>query len=145
MRRLLRSAGTLAARGYLRSAEYHRQSYFFLRHNLADDHTTTSYSVKRILHQALPYLPFQAEALSIPFSPVPMSRDTCSAQHPIGPSRRPTALFTGGFDGTAEELHSSGARIAIEFGWNVVAWDGPGQAGCSFSTASPCGRISRAC
>ncbi len=32
-----RGAGTLAARGYLRSAEYHRQSYFFLRHNLADD------------------------------------------------------------------------------------------------------------
>ena len=38
-------------------------------------------------------------------------------------------MCTGGFDGTAEELHKYGLRIALELGWNAFAFDGPGQGG----------------
>jgi dienelactone hydrolase len=34
-----------------------------------------------------------------------------------------------GFDGSAEEMHVSGARAAVERGYNVLAFDGPGQYG----------------
>ena len=34
-----------------------------------------------------------------------------------------------GFDGSAEEMHASGARAAVERGYNVLAFDGPGHSG----------------
>jgi|CZKW01.1.fsa_nt_gi pimeloyl-ACP methyl ester carboxylesterase len=118
-----------AARGYLRSAEYWRQAYFFLRHDLADDRVITGYQRQRAaFRQAAPFLPFRVEALSIPFTPVPMPG------YLFRPARgdadpRPTVLFPGGFDGTAEELCKYGVQAALEAGWNAVAWDGPGQGG----------------
>ncbi len=62
-----------AARGYLRSAEYWRQAYFFLRHDLADDRIRSGYERQLdAFRKAMPYFPFHVEAVSIPFSPVPM-------------------------------------------------------------------------
>ncbi len=118
-----------AARGYLRSAEYWRQAYFFLRHDLTDHRVRSGYERQRdAFRKAMPYLPFRVETLSIPFSPVPMPG------HMFRPARgdngpRPTVLFTGGFDSTAEELQKYGMRTAVELGWNAVTWDGPGQGG----------------
>ena len=40
---------------------------------------------------------------------------------------RPTLIVHTGFDGTAEEMHVSGARAAVERGYNVLVFDGPGQ------------------
>jgi dienelactone hydrolase len=34
-----------------------------------------------------------------------------------------------GFDGSADKLQVSGARAAVEHGYNVLAFDGPGQFG----------------
>jgi dienelactone hydrolase len=42
---------------------------------------------------------------------------------------RPTLIMHTGFDGSAEEMHVSGARAAVERGYNVIAFDGPGQYG----------------
>jgi hypothetical protein len=118
-----------AARGYLRSAEYWRQAYFFLRHDLADDRIRSGYERQRdAFRKAMPSFPFHVEAVSIPFSPVPMPGYMFRSAHG-GSSPRPTVLFTGGFDGTAEELHKYGMLTAVELGWNAVAWDGPGQGG----------------
>ena len=117
----------MAARGYLRAAEYWRQAYFFLRHDLADDRVRTGYERQRdAFRMAAPFLPFAAEPVSIPFGPVPMPGYVF---RPASGGRRPTVLFTGGFDGTAEELFKYGVAAALEAGWNAVAWDGPGQGG----------------
>src|SRR5262249_61764771 len=43
--------------------------------------------------------------------------------------RRPLLIMHSGFDGSAEEMHWSGARAAVERGYNVLAFDGPGQFG----------------
>jgi dienelactone hydrolase len=43
--------------------------------------------------------------------------------------RRPFLIIHSGFDGSAEELHSEGARAAVERGYNVLTFDGPGQYG----------------
>jgi pimeloyl-ACP methyl ester carboxylesterase len=117
----------MAARGYLRAAEYWRQAYFFLRHDLADERVRTGYRRQReAFRRAAPLLPFDVEAVAIPFRPVPMPGYVF---RPGDGGRRPTVLFTGGFDGTAEELHKYGVRAALEAGWNAVCWDGPGQGG----------------
>jgi Esterase FrsA-like len=124
----LRGHSTLAARGYLRAAEYHRQSYFFLRHDLADRRVQAGYDAQReAFRLALPLLSFPAEAVSIPSSPVPLPGYLFRPAPDSG--QAPTVVFTGGFDGTAEELHKYGMRIAVEFGWNALGFDGPGQGG----------------
>jgi pimeloyl-ACP methyl ester carboxylesterase len=38
-------------------------------------------------------------------------------------------VMHNGFDGTAEECHFHGARAAVERGYHVLAFDGPGQPG----------------
>src|SRR6202021_3098168 len=51
--------------------------------------------------------------------------------HRVDQSNRPRPLLImhTGFDGSAEEMHWSGARAAVERGYNVLAFDGPGQSG----------------
>jgi alpha-beta hydrolase superfamily lysophospholipase len=40
---------------------------------------------------------------------------------------RATVILTNGYDGTAEELYFSNGAAALERGYNVLAFDGPGQ------------------
>jgi hypothetical protein len=119
--------GLMAARGYLRSAEYWRQAYFFLRHDVADQRVRTGYERQRdAFRKAAPFLPFGVEPAPIPFDGAAMP----GYAYRVAPGgQRPTVLVTGGFDGTAEELYKYGVTAALEAGWNAVAWDGPGQGG----------------
>jgi len=49
--------------------------------------------------------------------------------HPANSSGEPrqTLILNNGFDGSPEEMHWSGARAAVERGFNVLVFDGPGQ------------------
>jgi predicted alpha/beta-fold hydrolase len=51
--------------------------------------------------------------------------------HRVDPSDRvrPLVILHTGFDGSAEEMHWSGARAAVERGYNALVFDGPGQFG----------------
>ena len=40
---------------------------------------------------------------------------------------RPTVIITNGYDGTVEELYFNNAVAALERGYNVLTFDGPGQ------------------
>ncbi|MEO6116403.1 MAG: alpha/beta fold hydrolase, partial [Pseudolysinimonas sp.] len=40
---------------------------------------------------------------------------------------RPTMILVNGYDGTAEELYFTNGAAALERGYNVLAFDGPGQ------------------
>jgi len=40
---------------------------------------------------------------------------------------RPTVVLVGGYDGTSEELYFLNGRAALDRGYNVLAFDGPGQ------------------
>src|SRR6202042_3831817 len=46
-----------------------------------------------------------------------------------GPEEAPraTVILTGGYDGTAEELFFANGAAALARGYNVLAFDGPGQ------------------
>ncbi len=43
------------------------------------------------------------------------------------PAPRATVILTGGYDGTAEELYFANGAAALARGYNVLAFDGPGQ------------------
>jgi hypothetical protein len=124
-----RGLAGLAGPGYLRAAEYRRQSYFFLRHDLSDERVQSGYRDHRSLfRRALEFLPFAVEPVSIPFEPVPLSGYLFRADEGGG-APRPTVLFPGGFDSTCEEMFKYGAGSALRHRWNALTWDGPGQGG----------------
>jgi dienelactone hydrolase len=65
------------------------------------------------------------EILSIPYEGTTLPGYFFTA----GPDdvKRPTVILTGGYDGTAEELYFSNGAAALARGYNVLAFDGPGQ------------------
>jgi dienelactone hydrolase len=125
--RLLADGRTdLAARAYMRAAEYWRQSYFFLRQDLDDERVQTADAAQRdAFRAALPLMPVEVEAVSIPYEPVPMPGYLFRPKGSGSP--RPTVLLPAGFDSNAEEAHKFGVYAGLALGWNVLAWDGPGQ------------------
>lgn len=121
-----------AGKAFLRASEYHRQSYFFLRHDLDDERVTGGYKAQRdAFRRAIPHLPFRVDELEVEFDPVPLRGYFLQPEPGLHPEAdpRPTVVFPGGFDGTAEELHKYGAHQALALGWNAIVFDGPGQGG----------------
>ena len=91
----------LAGRGYLRAAEYWRQSYFFLRQNLNDERVIAAYRHQRdAFRSALPYPPAHVAPIEIPYEDTPISGYLFQPHD--DPTSRPTVLLAGGFDSTAE-------------------------------------------
>jgi alpha-beta hydrolase superfamily lysophospholipase len=50
-----------------------------------------------------------------------------AADHPEAGARRATVVLVDGYDGTTEELYFWNAAAALDRGYNVLAFDGPGQ------------------
>ncbi len=113
---------------FLRASNYYRSSEFFLHANGADPRVSRAYrrSVETYKACAKLYDP-PIEPVEIPYEaktlPGYLHRVDGSAK------RRPLLIMHTGFDGSAEEMHYSGARAAVERGYNVLAFDGPGQFG----------------
>ncbi|CAH0055266.1 unnamed protein product [Clonostachys solani] len=112
---------------FLRASNYFRTAEFFLRENpdqddlsktLADLSSQTFYSAAKLM-------PHATEVIEIPYE------DTTLPGTLMRPDRsgraRPTIIVNGGFDSTREEIGYSFAPVALELGFNVVTFDGPGQ------------------
>jgi pimeloyl-ACP methyl ester carboxylesterase len=113
---------------FLRAASYYRTSEFFLHGNPADPRIQTAYQKSNESYKACGAL------YNPPIQPVEISYEGTTLPgylHRVDDSGkpRPTLLIHSGFDGSAEELHTDGARAAVERGYNVLAVDGPGQYG----------------
>lgn len=65
-----------------------------------------------------------AEQVSIPYEDTTLPGYFFAG---TGPSPRPTLIINNGSDGAISDLWSSGATAALERGWNVLLFDGPGQ------------------
>ncbi len=116
-----------SGRALLRAAEYDRQAYFFLRHDLDDERVRGRWQDQHDSYNAaLALLPDRAEEVSIPFDPVSLHGYLHRPGRHSG-SPRPTVIFPGGFDGVAEEFHKLGTQAAVARGWNALSFDGPGQ------------------
>jgi alpha-beta hydrolase superfamily lysophospholipase len=65
------------------------------------------------------------EVLAIPYEGTTLPGYFFSAGQ--RPAPRATVILTGGYDGTAEELYFFNGAAALARGYNVLAFDGPGQ------------------
>ena len=113
---------------FLRASTYHRTAEFFLHANPSDPRITSAYQKSVQCYKA------SAALFDPPIEPVeiPYEHTTLPGYfHRVDNSdrRRPLLIIHSGFDGSAEEVHQDGARAAVERGYNVLAFDGPGQFG----------------
>jgi len=125
----LKKGHRISARdGFLRACSYYRSSEFFLHANPDDPRVHRAYerSVACYKAAAALFAP-PIEALEIPYEGTTLPGYFHSPD--ASRQRRKTLLLNTGFDGSAEEMHWSGARAAVERGYNVLVFDGPGQFG----------------
>ena len=113
---------------FLRASNYYRSSEFFLHANPKDPRIARAYRRSVDCYKA------SAKLFDPPIEPVeiPYLHTTLPGYlHRVDGSarRRPLVIMHTGFDGSAEEMHVSGARAAVERGYNVLVFDGPGQFG----------------
>ena len=114
---------------FLRAATYYCTSEFFLHGNPRDPRITSAYqkSVECYKVSAKLFDP-PIELVEIPYENTTLP----GYFHRVDRSDRkwPLLIIHSGFDGgTAQEVHDNGARAAVERGYNVLAFDGPGQFG----------------
>jgi uncharacterized protein (TIGR03086 family) len=119
---------TSARDGFLRASNYYRCAEFFLHGDTADPRIRHAYdaSVDCFRRAAALFTP-AIEPVAIPYEGTTLPG---YLYRPGAPgARRPTVVMFNGFDGTAEEMHFFGAAAAVERGYTVLVFDGPGQPG----------------
>jgi dienelactone hydrolase len=110
---------------FLRASNYFRSAEFFLHGAEEDPRAGVVYERQVACYRAAAAL-FDPpiEAVTIPYEGTVLHGYFHRAP---GEGRRPTVLMHSGFDGTCEEMHFYGAAAAVERGYHVLAFDGPGQ------------------
>jgi dienelactone hydrolase len=113
---------------FLRASNYYRSSEFFLHANGKDPRVARAYK------RSVETYKTAARLFDPPIEPVeiPYEHTTLPGYlHRVDASSRPRPLVImhTGFDGSAEENHWNGARAAVERGYHVLSFDGPGQFG----------------
>lgn len=125
----LRAGHRISARdGLLRAANYYRNSEFFLHAKPDDPKLRHAYERSvNCFKQAANLFEFPVEPIEIPYEnttlPGYFYRPDASSK------QRPLVIMHNGFDGSVEEMHFLGALAAVERGYHVITFDGPGQFG----------------
>ena len=125
---LSRNHRVSARDSFLRASNYYRSSEFFLHATPKDTRVSRAYRRSVDCYKAA------AKLYDPPIEPVeiPYEHTTLPGylHRPDRSSRpRPLLIMHTGFDGSAEENHWNGARAAVERGYHVLSFDGPGQFG----------------
>jgi hypothetical protein len=110
--------------GLFRAATYYRAADFFL-HGMPEDVRIDALWKKQraCFDQALALLPWKAERLTLRAD----GFDVPAIFYRASAARAPTVLMCSGFDGSQEELLHLNGMAALERGWNVLSFEGPGQ------------------
>jgi pimeloyl-ACP methyl ester carboxylesterase len=110
---------------FLRAANYYRTGEFYL-HGLDDAAALESSRLGRgNFEQAIMLMPHRSEKLAIPYEGTTLPGYLFQPTLEGGP--RPTLLVCTGFDGAQEELYMNVAQAAMDRGYTVLTFEGPGQ------------------
>jgi dienelactone hydrolase len=127
------SAGEIvtAEHAFLRASEYYRQAYYFIRSDLDDARLQQAYaSHVGTFRSAVALMDHRVDAVRIPYE------HTTLAGYLFVPdgtgARRPTLVFPCGYDSTAEAGWTN-VPAALERGYNVLSFEGPGQGEALFT------------
>ncbi|WP_433509202.1 alpha/beta hydrolase family protein [Nonomuraea sp. CA-143628] len=121
-----------AREALLRASNYYRTADFYRRENPAADAESArlAKASQQTFADAAALLDTPARALRIPYEdttlPGYLFLTDDSLTNGSG-TPRPTLLYHGGYDSTLEEDYLALAAGALRRGYNVIAFDGPGQ------------------
>ena len=117
-----------ARNAFLRASNYYRTAYIFMFALPVDPRVIDAYQKQTDAFQkAAELFEWPIEILTIPYENSTLPGYFIKPDASGAP--RKTLLCTGGYDGTCEELFFIIAGGALERGYNVLVFDGPGQGG----------------
>jgi pimeloyl-ACP methyl ester carboxylesterase len=117
-----------ARNAFLRASNYYRSAYIFIFTLPVDPRVLDAYEKQTDAFQrAAALFEPSIEILKIPYENTTLPGYFLKSDASGAP--RKTLLCTGGYDGTCEELFFIIAGGALERGYNVLVFDGPGQGG----------------
>ncbi|WP_419786139.1 alpha/beta hydrolase family protein [Pseudodesulfovibrio sp.] len=117
-----------ARESFFRASTYYRNAGFFLVGNPRDPRIRDSWRKSRdVFRKGAKLLDHPAEVVDIPYEGTTLPGYLLLPDDTGQP--RKTVIIQTGFDGTAEELYFENARFALERGWAVLLFEGPGQGG----------------
>jgi len=116
-----------AREAYLRASNYYRVAEFFRRRDPENDSTASHLSRRSaetfFAGASLLEAPF--ETVEIPYEGTTLPGHLFLVDGSGKP--RPTVIYSSGFDSTLEEAYFVVGDAALRRGYNVLAFDGPGQ------------------
>ena len=117
---------TSARLAFLRACTYHRTGGVMLLGAPLDERLVSAYRAQAAMFtEAIALMDLPVERIEIRFGTITLpGYFFCAA---ADGRRRATVILTGGYDGTAEELYFANGAAALARGYNVLAFDGPGQ------------------
>ena len=111
---------------FLRACTYHRTAGVMLLGEPLDQRLVSAYRAQAdMFAAALDLMELPVERIEIPVGNIRLPGYFLSAA--ADGRRRATVILTGGYDGTVEELYFANGAAALARGYNVLAFDGPGQ------------------
>ncbi|MDT5281771.1 MAG: hypothetical protein QOJ20_2966 [Mycobacterium sp.] len=118
-----------ARENLLRASNYYRTAAAFLLDNPADEPEVAALYAGQIdtFAAATALFDHPAEAVSIPYQDTTLPGYLFLVDDSGVP--RPTIIYTSGYDSTSQECYFVLAVAAMRRGYNVLAFDGPGQGG----------------
>jgi len=116
-----------AREAFLRACNYYRTAERYLREDPAKDPEVDYLSSRsrETFASAAALMGTAVEPVAIPYEGTTLSGYFFGADSSNGP--RPTVVYSGGFDSTLEESYFAIGAAAMRRGYNVLAFDGPGQ------------------
>lgn len=116
-----------ARESFLRASNYYRMAEFYRReHPLNDPEVTTlSRHSRDTFKQAAALMDGPVEDVRIPYAKQSLPAYLFLVDDSGKP--RPTVIYNNGYDSTREEGYFVIAAAALRRGYNVIAFDGPGQ------------------
>lgn len=115
-----------AGEAYLRASEYYRAADFFLHDDPADPEILRLWDAMHAdFVRGLTLTGVRFEEVEIPYGTTTLHGYYFPATG--GGAKAPTVIVHQGFDGTAEECWYGVGAAAVRRGYNVLAFDGPGQ------------------
>ncbi|MCX8563013.1 alpha/beta fold hydrolase [Mycolicibacterium mucogenicum] len=116
-----------AREALLRASNYYRTGEFFRRDDPAHDEEVALMSgrSRATFQDAMALFDFGFEAVTIPYEDTTLPGYLYLVDD--SGAARPTIVYTSGYDSTLEESYFAIAAAALARGYNVLAFDGPGQ------------------
>jgi dipeptidyl aminopeptidase/acylaminoacyl peptidase len=124
----LSAGNNISAReAFLRASNYYRTAEFYRRQDPKQDRLAEELSrlSTESFTSAMRLMAHNFDEIQIPYEKTTLPGFFMSPPGP--PVPRPTIIFNGGFDSVREEAWFAIAAPALDRGFNILAFDGPGQ------------------